>query len=229
MNKSIFAAAFVAVLTCAGQAHAQTVLADWTFETSQPAAAGPYSPEIGSGSATGVHAGASTYSSPSGNGSAHSFSSTTWAVGDYYQFSTSSTTPFNDLTLSFDQTSSNTGPKDFNLSYSTNGTNYTSFTSYSILANASPNAPWNATTYSSAYHFSYDLSSVDALNGATTVYFRLTDADTTSANGGTVASGGTDRVDNVVISEVPEPSTYALLALGMAGAFVAFRRLTRIA
>src|ERR1700742_1621680 len=54
-------------------AHA-SIIADWTFETSQPVTAGPYSPEIGAGSASGSHAGASTYSTPAGNGSAHSYS-----------------------------------------------------------------------------------------------------------------------------------------------------------
>src|SRR5262249_6268835 len=73
----------------AASAHASTVIADWTFETSQPTTAGPFNAEIGSGQATGHHAGAAVYSTPVGNGSAHSFSSTVWAVGDYYQFEVS--------------------------------------------------------------------------------------------------------------------------------------------
>jgi hypothetical protein len=101
---------------------ANTILADWTFETSQPAAtdsttAGPYAAESGvygsSSKASGNHAGSATdYSSPAGNGSSHSFSANTWAVGDYWQFQGSST-GYQDITLSFDQTSSNTGPRDF--------------------------------------------------------------------------------------------------------------------
>src|SRR5438552_17437540 len=78
-----------------GTASAQppVVIADWTFESSLPAGspgAGVWitniSAEIGSGTASGWHAGASTYTSPAGNGSAHSFSSSLWAVGDLYQF-----------------------------------------------------------------------------------------------------------------------------------------------
>jgi hypothetical protein len=39
----------------------------------------------------------------------------------------------------------------------------------------------------------------------------LIDVDTTSANGGTVASGGTDRIDNVTVAVVPEPTSLSLM------------------
>src|SRR5438445_7640310 len=90
------------------------VIADWTFEnlttsTSAAATVGPITPEVGAGSASGVHAAATTvYSTPAGNGSVKSLSSTAWAVGDYYQF-TVSTTGLVDLGLSLDASSSNTG------------------------------------------------------------------------------------------------------------------------
>jgi len=69
--------------------------------------AGPVSPEIGSGSASGSHAGAATYSSPTGNGSAKSYSANAWAVNDYWQFQVS-TVGYTNITLSYDQTSSAT-------------------------------------------------------------------------------------------------------------------------
>ena len=93
-------------------------LAVWTFETSLPATAGPHAAEgginAGAGSpASGFHASASVvYSNPAGNGSAESFSSTFWSVGDYWQFSTSSV-GYTDIHLAWDQASSNTGPRDF--------------------------------------------------------------------------------------------------------------------
>src|SRR5690349_21798851 len=69
------------------------LIADWTFETSVPTTAGPYVAEGGVNAATsfasGLHAGASVYSNPAGAGSAESFSSTAWAIGDYYQFTSS--------------------------------------------------------------------------------------------------------------------------------------------
>jgi len=76
----LFAAAGMVACT-----RAQTI-ADWTFETTIPSAAGPYSPEVGAGSASGSHAlGTTVYSSPAGNGSSHSFSANMWTTGDYFQ------------------------------------------------------------------------------------------------------------------------------------------------
>jgi hypothetical protein len=204
------------------------VIADWTFETSQPSTAGPFSPEIGSGSASGSHAGASVYSTPAGNGSFHSFSSTLWAVGDYYQFSVS-TLGLSNVGISFDQASSNTGPGLFAVQYSTDGTSFTTFGSnYSVLANASPNPLWNTNTTSSLFTSTVDLSSVTALNNDSTIFIRLVDTSTTSASGGTVGTGGTDRVDNFIVtavSAVPEPSALALS--GLAGIFGMVRILRR--
>ena len=120
---------------------------------------------------------------------------------------------FSGIRLEWDQTSSNTGPRDNRLDYSTDGVNFTTFgPGYTILANASPNPTWNSTTFNAIYHYSQDLSPVTALNNASTVYFRLIDTSTTSANGGTVGTGGTDRVDNFTIEVVPEPQTLALLS-----------------
>ena len=202
-------------------------LADWTFETSIPATAGPFSPEIGSGSALGFHAGAATYSSPAGNGSAHSFSANTWAVGDYWQF-TVSTLGYTGIQISFDQTSSGTGPRDFGLYYSVNGGAYAQIgANYIVLANASPNPPWNSVTSSSLYTFTPSLVSLgSALDNATTVSFQLVDMSTVSANGGAVAAGGTDRVDNFVVSAtpVPEPATTTLCLLGGLAGLVVLRR-----
>jgi hypothetical protein len=227
MKKSIVAVlATTTALSVAHLAQADT-LADWTFESTLPSGTGPYSPEIGSGSATAV--GLGTISSPAGNGSSHSFSANGWNVGtSYYQFQVS-TIGYNNLTLSYDQTSSNTGPGLFNLEYTTDGVNFFTIASgYSVLANASPNPVWNVTTSSSLYNFSYNLSSITGLNNQSVVDFLIVDASTTSANGATVAGTGTDRVDNVIVSgtvaPVPEPSTLALCALGAVGGLLRLRR-----
>jgi hypothetical protein len=172
-----------------------STIAQWTFEASLPATSGPFSPEAGSGSASGYHAGASTYSNPAGNGSAHSFSSNTWAVGDYYQFK-ASTTGFTGISVTWNQISSGTGPKDFSLLYSTDGTNFSSvIASYAVLANSTPNT-WSTATPTSTSSYSFDFSGITALDNQSTVYFRLRDLDTASAGGATVAPAGTDRVDN---------------------------------
>jgi hypothetical protein len=199
-------------------AAAQAQIAQWTFETSIPLTAGPVAPEIGAGSALGSHVGAAAYSSPAGNGSTHSFSANTWAVGDYWQFQVNTVGSFN-VGISYDQTSSGTGPRDFRLDYSLNGSSWTTFTTYSVLANAAPNPVWNASTSSSLYTFTDNFAG--AVDNQATVYFRLIDNSTTSANGGTVGTGGTDRVDNFTVAVVPEPTTlsllggFGLLALGL--------------
>jgi hypothetical protein len=184
-----------------------TTIADWTFETSAPTTAGPFNPEVGAGSASGHHAGNSTYSSPQGNGSPHSFSSNVWAVGDYYQFQVN-TANLGNITLSFDQTSSATGPGQFNLQYSTNGSNFTTLNPYTVLVNGNGTNPPNGGAWGSTAQtddtFTANLPS--SLSDQTSVYIRLTDASTQSANqtvGGNVATTGTDRVDNVILTGTP--------------------------
>lgn len=205
------------------------IIATWTFESSIPATAGPFAPEVGAGQALGFHASTSTiYSNPVGNGSAESFSSDRWAVGDYYQFSVS-TTGFTGVQLSWDQTSSNTGPRDFKLAYSTNGTTFTDFISYAVLANAAPNTVWNGTTANSLYTFANNLSSITALDNQSSIFFRLINTSTVSANGGVVATTGTDRVDNFSITAtpaapVPLPPSVWMMGAGLAAIAGVVRR-----
>jgi hypothetical protein len=205
------------------------VIADWTFETSVPSgtgpgSVGPFSAEIGSGNAYAV--GLNVISNPAGNGSAHSLSANGWTGSSpYYQFDVS-TLGYSSVSVLFDQTSSTTGPADFAFQYSTDGNTFTSFATYSPLVNASPNPVWNGTTSSSAYTVNFDLSSITALDDVSTVDFRLLESGTTSENGGTVASTGTDRVDNFIVnaSPVPEPATLALWGIGSAIGALSLRR-----
>ena len=129
------------------------VLADWTFETSQPTSVGPVTPEIGDGSATSVHTATATYlngtntTSPAGNGSVFAWGSTLWNSNgnDYWQFEVT-TGAATGLMLNFDQVSSSTGPNAFQLSYSTDGVTYTNFDSaYTVNANSGATA-WKTTS-----------------------------------------------------------------------------------
>jgi PEP-CTERM motif len=225
----------IAVGFAGSSAIAATILSSWDFETNTPAdlnnsATGPSVASEGgihAGTLQGVHASAdSDWSTPAGNGSANSYSVNTWAVDDYTQVSTS-TLGYDTLGITFDVTSSNTGPKDFKIQTSTDGSAFTDTgITYVALANASPNPVWNATTASAIYTVSASLPS--SINDLAAAYIRLVDTSTVSANGGAVAAGGTHRIDNVSISGeaiVPEPATLALVSLaGLAIVGVARRR-----
>jgi hypothetical protein len=187
----------------------QVLAAKWTFEISQPTLNNQTTitniePEQGdamSSNARGVHLSTATdYSSPVGNGSNESFSSNTWAVGDFYEFQIS-TEGYQDISISFDQTSSNTGPRDFGIFYSTTGLGAFTDTGidYTVLANASPNPTWSSESPHAEFSYQFDLSGIPELDDQATMFLRLVDLSTTSASGGTVGTNGTNRVENFSI------------------------------
>jgi hypothetical protein len=194
---------------------AQTTLAKWTFETSAPTTAGPITPEEGAGSATSNTGG--TFSSPAGWGSAKSWSSNGWAAGEYFQFQTSST-GFSGLTVSWQQTGSNTGPRNFALQYSTDGITFTPQSSYALT-----NDTWGSTNTPAASQRSFDLSAIAALNNATAIYFRLAVVDTVAISSASpVASTGTGRVDNFTVTAAPPAGTPLITVVPSLPAFTAF-------
>jgi hypothetical protein len=209
----IVGAAAIGIAGGGAAALGQTTLAEWTFETSIPATAGPHAAEggvfAGASFASGVHTDPGTvYSNPAGNGSPESFSSNFWAIGDYYQFSTS-TLGYESITFSFDQTRSSTGPGTFDLLWSTDGVTFgTLLDDYTVLNNAAPPGAWNATTRFLEYGFGPLALPGGAANQAAVV-FRLVN---TVTPGGTA---GTNRVDNIVVSGtlIPTPGAAALLAV----------------
>lgn len=214
-------------------ANAGVVLADWTFETSQPTTVGPFTPETGfyaAGSAATINTPGGSFvgviSSPAGNASAHSFSSNGWNVGEGWTFKTS-TLNFHNIQLSWDQTGSATGPRDFKVQYSTDGSSFFDiFTAptYTVLLNGTPSPAWSTAGPANPNNsYSRDLSAITALNNQPSIYLRLIDTSTTAINGTTVATGGTSRVDNVSISGVPVPPAL-LIFMGVAGTAGATRR-----
>lgn len=194
-------------------APAQVTLAKWTFETSVPTTGGPFSPEVGTGTATSNVGG--TFSNPAGNGSTESWSTNGWDVGDYYQFVVSGV-GYSTFVVDWDQTGSNTGPKSFALSYSLDGESFSDLLAYDLV-----NASWSVTTESvvTTDDFSFSLTLPDVATGNLT--FRLTDTSTVAISSvNPVVSTGTNRVDNFSvtgsIAAVPEPSTYAAMLAGLA-------------
>ena len=205
-----FVSALALLTACAAPATAD-ILANWTFEVSVPATAGPHAAEAGVNAAasfaSGFHVSPSVvYSNPVGNGSLESFSSNFWAVGDYYQFITS-TAGFQNISISWDQTRSSTGPTTFDLQWSTDGTAFTTL----LNDYAVPNDTWSSAGPPLATSAFGPVAGPAALNNQTIIYFRLT-ADSTA-----VSTAGTSRVDNIVISGdvIPVPGTLSMLGLAV--------------
>jgi endonuclease G len=188
----------------------------WTFESGNTnayagriaPAVGDIAADIGSGVATGWHLGSSgsvVWSAPAGNGSPRSWSVNNWSVGDFFEFQVN-TRGIGGIRLDWDQTSSSTGPRDFVLQWSTNGTTFTTVNAFTVLANqvvSGVRTVWNFNVYEPAYHFSNDLSSVAAIENQSNVHFRLACNSTSSAGGGTIGAGGTGRVDNFLVTRAP--------------------------
>jgi hypothetical protein len=208
----------VLVMTCAANA-SHITWTKWTFEPgtpgNPPSAFGQnhnnISPAIGSGVASGRHnAVNTTWDNPNGNGSQESWNSNAWAIGDYYQFRTS-TLGVRHIELSWDQTRSANGPSAFQLQYSTDGTSFTPHMSYNV-----PQIAWSNAIPNPLSSFSADLTSVTSLNNQANVYFRLV------ATGAAGNTGAISRVDNFTV-HIPEPASVALLLIASLG-FVGIRR-----
>lgn len=191
-----------------------TILAEWTFETSVPEGPGPHAAEGGifGGQATGFHASTSAvYSNPVGNGSLESFSSNFWAIGDYYQFTTS-TLGYESITVQWDQTRSSTGPAEFVLQWSSDGVNFSNFLDYTVAF-----INWSSGAYNPDSTFGEILLPTGAADLAT-LYIRMT---ATALPG---ADTGTNRIDNVIVGGTLVPAPGAIALLGFAGLIARRRR-----
>ena len=161
-----------------------------------------------------VHASSSTsYAANQGNGSAKSFWSNTWAVGDYYEFRIS-TLGLSGLQLSFDQTSSGGGPRDFKISYSTNGgASFSDLRTYAVPVSAGAAIVWYPSPVNPASSLSFDLSSFGALNNQSSLILRLVCASSTSLSGGSLSGSGSSRVDNVLVTGFSTDTTPPVIIL----------------
>lgn len=209
---SIAAAIGVAAITTPAPG---ALLANWTFEESRPMSAGPHAPEVGTGLLFAFHQGASEYSSPTGNGSEHSFNSTAWAVNDYYQIHYPQRVSNSAVRLRFDMASNVAEPPAFSLIRSTDGGPYRPSATEIKFSDAPPRVAWNSSTRQFIYSFSV-TSDTRVLES---ISYRLICYDTLFPGSPNVNV----RLDNVSIEAVPEPATGLLAACAVVG-LTAFRR-----
>ena len=161
-------AVLVALGVCVTSASADMIVG-WTIPTAFPTGAGSvptgtfYSVGIGDqGAATAgtslssTHqlassgANATSYTSPSGNGSQYAFSSNVWKAGDYYQAAFSGT-GYTDVSFAWDFTRSTTGPAAWTVIMSVDGgSNWSTLmaTFTPIINSATPTGAgtWSTTT-----------------------------------------------------------------------------------
>jgi len=170
-------------------------------------------------SLSGTHALAtSVWSSPSGNGSSNSFSSNGWKTDDYYQVAVN-VSGYENITFSYDQTRSSTGPATFSLEMSVNfGAFTTVLSNYAVVQAGlagSGTTTWNPTTYQAG--FTMNSGVMTSAANSSTVIFRIKDSAVTGA------TTGTGRVDNLFVSGTLLPAPGAVALVGLAG-LVARRR-----
>ncbi len=160
---------------------------------------------------------ASTYTSPAGNGSQYAFSANNWSPNDCFQISFSTTGFADALTLSWDQARSSTGPAPFKVSMSVNGGAFTDLFSYTVLQSGGGGAPatWSSTTYNPIYTNTLNLGT--AASNAASVVIRFVNTSAVAS-----AASGSNRIDNIFVTEVPAPGAVALL--GVAGLVGSRRR-----
>ena len=237
-NMVAVAAAMLLIGTGSVQAQS-TTLALWTMPTAFPTGSGlvatgtSYLPPNGSftagtpdqglltGSTSAIlstfHAlAAATYVSPAGNGSSYSFSGNNWSPNDFYQVVLPTTGGWTNLSVSWDQARTSTGPASFSLQTSTDGTMFTTGMTYTVLQSGGGGAPgtWSTSTYNSLYSNTFALPS--SVENQTSLYIRFLNTTGTASN-----PSGSNRIDNVSVTAVPvtavpEPAAFALFGAGMA-------------
>jgi hypothetical protein len=205
----------LSMVTAGSFASGQTYnsLAIWTFETSKPTTAGPHTTEegiMGGMSYASTNTGGAI-TNPSGvGGSSESFAAAGWNVGEYFQFS-APTLGYADISLRFDQTSSTSGPKSFDVLYGTDGINFQTFGNYTV---------GGGNNYSS---HTFNMSMIDELDDVERVYFRLSlNSNAAAGSTGTVQGSGTSRIDLVSIraaTVIPEPSVALMSGIALLSFF----------
>ena len=227
--KSLSSLLIASTLIATASAASADVIAGWTMPTAVAAATTGSNYTYGAAdlgaltsgtSLSGFHAAAATtWSSPTGNGSTYSLSSNNWATGDYYQVSMA-TTGYSDISVSWDQTRSGTGPSSFSLSMSTDGgANFTTLlASYTVVQAGlagTGTTSWNAVTNQTGFTTT-TIIGISAANKGN-IMLRFSSLSTTAA-------AGTGRVDNISVTGAIIPAPGAVALIGLAGLISRRRR-----
>ncbi len=185
---------------------AQATIVEWNFddETKQVEPHLPYSADDGIPSNVDIApvslTGAS-FTDWNTGASGQSANANNWDDGNgtkYWQASFS-TEGYENLALSSKQRGSNTGPGDFKVEYSLDDLTWADVPSANITVEN------NFTT-----GVLTNVALPAACNDQPTVYLRWIMTSNTSVNGGTVASAGTNRIDDIVITGTALPLTLTL-------------------
>ena len=230
ISRSLSASIAGAVVATVASVASADLIAGWTITTAFPTGTGnvPTGTSYSVGAADqgvqtfgselkSVHAlAAATYTSPAGNGSLYSFSSNNWSIGDYYE-ARLSTSNYTNISLSWDQARSSTGPAAFELVFSVDGgANWTTVTAYTVLQSGGGGAPgtWSSTAYNPLYTNTQALTGAE---NASSLWIRF--RSTVGA-----AATGSNRIDNVMVNGTLIPAPGAIALLGAAGLIGGTRR-----
>ena len=129
----------------------------------------------------------------------YSYSGSGWnsPAGQWWQLSGISTEGFENIQLSFFVRGTNTGPRNFALQYSTNGTDW-----YAVTDGIG-----NPVTYTvnadNNFHQEGPFVLPDAVSDSDTLLIRFLNTDTQSVAGGTTASSGTSNISDIIITGTP--------------------------
>jgi hypothetical protein len=171
--------------------HAQTTLVSWNFPNNPDNATADGGIAANS-TQTIITVGANSPTFATSGATTNSASANGWDAGannSYWEI-TFSTSGYSNITLSSKQRSSPTGPKDFKIQYKVGSGTY---------ADVSGGTVTNADNWTSGVTSALSLPA--AVNNSSSVSIRwIMTSNTPVSSGTSVASGGTSRIDDIVVS-----------------------------